>query len=289
MPCRTLFIPKRPGGCLWRLLADNEILSVEQRPLQALEFPIVPCNTVRMVAPQTTAHRIGQLVQRRRSELGMDQSDLVKAAGVDPKTVRGLEKGTRWPRDASLFRIEVALGLEPGTIKLWRAYPDELAEAESAELKQSDPASVAEKFRSDIVYLAKVVASLSTALNNAAKHYPDLKEVADYSNEHTRTALIMALADAHDEEADVLFPMVRTWIGAQDRPPRADLSPDQEEYIEEMLRVARRSMGEEVDEPPKRSKREQPKSLPAPDADTLNELQFAIMKPPNVPPTETGR
>ena len=76
--------------------------------------------------------RIGALVQRLRAEQGMDQSDLVKAAGVDPKTLRGLEKGTRWPRDASLFKIEQALGLPGGTIQRWRAEPDALLDFEAA-------------------------------------------------------------------------------------------------------------------------------------------------------------
>lgn len=46
----------------------------------------------------------------------MDATDLTRLAGVDPKTLRGLETGQRWPRDSSRGKIERALQWEPGTL-----------------------------------------------------------------------------------------------------------------------------------------------------------------------------
>ncbi|MGY1946657.1 helix-turn-helix domain-containing protein [Nocardia asiatica] len=55
--------------------------------------------------------------------LGMDQARLAERAEVDPKTVRSLEKGERWPREASRSKIEDALGLPSGTLNRWKARP----------------------------------------------------------------------------------------------------------------------------------------------------------------------
>lgn len=46
----------------------------------------------------------------------MDAAGLASAAGVDPKTLRSLERGERWPRDRTLRKIEVALQWQPGSL-----------------------------------------------------------------------------------------------------------------------------------------------------------------------------
>ena len=59
---------------------------------------------------------VGRLVTERRTERELDQIGLARAARVDPKTVRSLENGTRWPRDSTRTRIENALAWDPGSI-----------------------------------------------------------------------------------------------------------------------------------------------------------------------------
>ncbi|MBF6584369.1 hypothetical protein IU414_06300 [Nocardia farcinica] len=64
----------------------------------------------------TPQQRVGQLVIDRRAELEMNQADLIRASGTDPRTVRDLERGARWPRDATKARIERALHWPLGTL-----------------------------------------------------------------------------------------------------------------------------------------------------------------------------
>lgn len=45
-----------------------------------------------------------------------DRAALADAAGVDPDTVRDFLNGLRWPRPATLSKIEETLGMEPGEI-----------------------------------------------------------------------------------------------------------------------------------------------------------------------------
>ena len=59
---------------------------------------------------------VGHLVAQRRADRQLDQIGLARAARVDPKTVRSLESGTRWPRDSTRTRIENALAWDPGSI-----------------------------------------------------------------------------------------------------------------------------------------------------------------------------
>lgn len=59
---------------------------------------------------------VGQIVARRRARLRMDAAELAGSAGVDPKTLRSLERGERWPRDGTLRKIEQALQWEPGAL-----------------------------------------------------------------------------------------------------------------------------------------------------------------------------
>ncbi|UXE05012.1 immunity repressor [Gordonia phage Lton] len=59
---------------------------------------------------------VGKIVASRRAELKMSAAELASAAEVDPKTLRSLERGERWPRDTSLRKIEEALGWIPGAL-----------------------------------------------------------------------------------------------------------------------------------------------------------------------------
>ena len=51
----------------------------------------------------------GKAVAARRVELGMSAAELARDAGIDPKTIRSLERGERWPWDKKRAAIEKAL------------------------------------------------------------------------------------------------------------------------------------------------------------------------------------
>ena len=56
---------------------------------------------------------LGRQLRTLLAERGWTQSDLVRASGVDKNTLSGLINGKSQPRDATLGRIEAALGLTP--------------------------------------------------------------------------------------------------------------------------------------------------------------------------------
>lgn len=60
--------------------------------------------------------RAGRAVAARRMELGASQASLAKAAGVDAKTLRSLERGERWPQDANRAKIATALQWRHGAL-----------------------------------------------------------------------------------------------------------------------------------------------------------------------------
>jgi len=64
---------------------------------------------------------IGHLIQEARVEKGLSQLRLAKEAGVDVKTLRSMEDGSRWASDVSRSKIEQALGWRSGAMQdLWR-------------------------------------------------------------------------------------------------------------------------------------------------------------------------
>lgn len=78
-------------------------------------FDVPSCSghTSRM---ERTLAEVGQIVTKRRSELGHDAAELARIADVDPKTLASLEKGERWPRDKSRSRLEAALQWAAGSL-----------------------------------------------------------------------------------------------------------------------------------------------------------------------------
>lgn len=59
----------------------------------------------------------GDQVKNRRIELGLSQSAIAQAAGVDRDTYRALERDERWPQDKNRAKIERALGWAPGSLE----------------------------------------------------------------------------------------------------------------------------------------------------------------------------
>lgn len=60
---------------------------------------------------------IGRLVKRGRLDINSGQRTFAANAGIDLKTLRTLETGERTPREATLVKIEDALGWRQGVIR----------------------------------------------------------------------------------------------------------------------------------------------------------------------------
>lgn len=79
--------------------------------------------------PRDDIAAAGLAVRHRRRALGYTRQSLSKLAGVDPKTLRSLERGERWPWDESRKKIEAALQWEPGFLDVLREREGALAGA----------------------------------------------------------------------------------------------------------------------------------------------------------------
>jgi transcriptional regulator with XRE-family HTH domain len=62
---------------------------------------------------QTPQVALGRAVRLRREEIGLTQEELADAAGLDPTSVRGLERGIANPTWDVADRVARALGLAP--------------------------------------------------------------------------------------------------------------------------------------------------------------------------------
>ncbi|MBU0551301.1 helix-turn-helix domain-containing protein [Myxococcota bacterium] len=60
----------------------------------------------------------GQILYRRRKELGLTQSQLARMIGVQPNYIVYLEKGERHPSDRTVKKVAVALELDKGELFL---------------------------------------------------------------------------------------------------------------------------------------------------------------------------
>lgn len=59
---------------------------------------------------------VGRAVERRRESLGYNQAEFARTVDVDPKTLRALENGSRWPQRASRRKIEAGLTWNNGSL-----------------------------------------------------------------------------------------------------------------------------------------------------------------------------
>lgn len=90
---------------------------------------------------------VAALVKARMKELGMTQGRLQAAAKVDPKTLRALLDGERWPQEENRLKFEKALGWQVGSIQEIRAGNDPTPiepEPESPLLRATDDELLAE-------------------------------------------------------------------------------------------------------------------------------------------------
>jgi hypothetical protein len=67
------------------------------------------------VTPEERA-RAGRAVAQRIADLSLTFTAVTSSAGIDPKTLRGIVTGARWPTAGVRVRVERALDWPPGEI-----------------------------------------------------------------------------------------------------------------------------------------------------------------------------
>lgn len=84
---------------------------------------------------------VGEIVVKRRAELGLSRAATAKLAGVDPKTLQSLERDERWPHDTNRVKIERALQWAPGSLDTIRdgGEPTELQQPTETEAVGKQP------------------------------------------------------------------------------------------------------------------------------------------------------
>lgn len=60
---------------------------------------------------------VGALVKARRLELRITEKQLQAVTKIDPKTLKKLESGERWPQEETRMKVEVELQWMPGSIQ----------------------------------------------------------------------------------------------------------------------------------------------------------------------------
>lgn len=131
----------------------------------------------------------------------MDQAGLAREAGVDAKTVRALERGTRWPRDGSRVKIENALGWAGGSLDRIAkgdlpVLLDDAAQAGSATGSSDTPAGQAQVvrlLRDQLVAVASGIRSAASELGELAEASPKAAKVMKMLDELERYALLQSV------------------------------------------------------------------------------------------------
>lgn len=63
---------------------------------------------------------VGALVKARRLELRITEKQLQDLTKIDPKTLKKLESGERWPQEETRMKVEAVLRWAPGSIAALR-------------------------------------------------------------------------------------------------------------------------------------------------------------------------
>ena len=100
-----------------------------------------------------TSAEVGRLIRARRRTLGMTEGDLQAAAGIDSKTLKALEAGTRSPQEKTQLKIEGVLRWEPGAIESLR---EGGVARELPELSDTPPPTVSASDLTDDELLAEI-------------------------------------------------------------------------------------------------------------------------------------
>ena len=117
-----------------------------------------------MLSPvkERTSAEVGRLIRVRRKSLGMTESGLQSAAGIDSKTLKALEAGTRSPQEKTQLKIEAALRWEPGSIESLRVGEEA---RELPELSSAPPLTISASDLTDDELLAEVGRRMRGARN----------------------------------------------------------------------------------------------------------------------------
>ena len=158
-------------------------------------FLVVPATLADVVGTRSLAE-VGRLVAQRRAHQHLDQTGLARAARVDPKTVRSLENGTRWPRDSTRTRIENALAWTPGSIERLRSGGEPTTNNDNASPRHqpertshryTDPRRAMEGLTSAATAMIDVLDSM----DQLSEHLPESERV---KLEHARRQSLSAVA-----------------------------------------------------------------------------------------------
>ncbi len=159
----------------------------------------MPTEAGRMVARQTAWSAM--------TARNWTQGDLAEKAGADPATIGDFLAGRRWPRPATLGRIEAALGMSSGTLATLGAGASTLTTSEGAHVAGSQAAAVALSSASDEELLAELTFRLkrlqrdNTELAERARRYEasrlaDQRWLATRRDDDPETGLLATRLDA---------------------------------------------------------------------------------------------
>lgn len=157
-------------------------------------FPVVPAKLADVAGTRSLAE-VGRLVAERRTRQELDQIGLARAARVDPKTVRSLENGTRWPRDSTRIRIENALGWDAGSIARLRSGGEPVEGG--AHRTPVSPASTSRRYtepRSAVDGLTSAATAMIDVLHSMDELSEQLPESERAKLEHVRRQSLYAVA-----------------------------------------------------------------------------------------------
>lgn len=96
----------------------------------------------------------GRFVSARMAALRYDAAKLAAVAEIgDPKTIRDLTDGARWPRVGTLGKVEEALGLDYGTIAAIAAGAQEPSDEDPVDAAiEGSPLSQSQKLKLRSMY-----------------------------------------------------------------------------------------------------------------------------------------
>jgi len=146
--------------------------------------------------PEAIRRRLGQLAKQRREQLGLARIPFAKHAGMYEQAVMQFEFAQRWPRTATLRKLEDALGWKPFVTEdilssSRRASTIELADLDNPGVVQPEPGSIPLAGVSTADLLAELVRR-----NNAQEKV--VAEHADPAQHHYD----LAASDDHVEGED---------------------------------------------------------------------------------------
>ena len=189
----------------------------------------------------------GEVVQARRTELGISRAELARRAEVDPKTVQSLEQDARWPLDVNRARIEAALGWAPGSLDAIRngnepvllvvdqettssqTPTDKTSRRPEPVLPNLDDVLALNQIRSSVRIIAHLPAPVQAVVLAQAREHLDT--VVDFLDEERVQELVLEAYRLLDEQMDdTEQPAVHVWDAKHGPGPSAHF-PDSRPHV----------------------------------------------------------